>query len=241
MEQRHFDDEITLDLRQIFGIIKKYILLILSIPTLASLVAGVLVFFVFTPIYQAETTLIVRARATSQTGQVVHSDLLASRLLVRTYREIARSRTVAQEVLRTLRLDLTTEELSDMVDVTLRGDTEIISISVAHPDPRFAAQLANAVAESFRSNTMRIMDAENVTVVDAATVPRSPVRPRKLLTIVVAGFAGGMVGVGAAFVLSYLDNTFKRAEDIADHLGLPVLGVVPQFKEDDFAAARTGA
>lgn len=241
MEQRHFDDEITLDLRQIFGIIRKYILLILSIPTLAALVAGVLVFFVLTPIYEAETTLIVRARATGQTGQVVHSDLLASRLLVRTYREIARSRTVAQEVIHTLRLDLTTEELSAMVDVTLRGDTEIISISVAHPDARFAARLANAVAESFRSNTMRIMDAENVTVVDTATAPRAPVRPRKLLTIVVAGFAAGIVGVGTAFVLSYLDNTLKRAEDVRDKVGLPVLGTVPVFNPEDFAAEKARA
>jgi capsular polysaccharide biosynthesis protein len=238
MERRHLDDEITLDLRQIFAIFRRYILVILAIPTLATLVAGILVFFVLTPIYQAETTLIVRARATQQSGQVVHSDLLASRLLVRTYREIARSRIVAQEVITDLRLDLTTEALSDMVNVTLRGDTEIIAITVDNPDPRFAARLANAVAESFRSNTLRIMDAENVTVIDTATIPAAPVRPRKLLTLVVAGFAGGMAGLGLAFVLSYLDNTVKSVEDVRDKMGLPVLGVIPLFKPQDFTKAQ---
>jgi len=238
MERRHPDDEITLDLRQIFAIFRKYILVILAIPTLATLIAGILVFFVLTPIYQAETTLIVRARATQQAGQVVHSDLLASRLLVRTYREIARSRIVAHEVITDLRLDLTTEELSDMVNVNLRGDTEIIAITVDNPDPRFAARLANAVAESFRSNTLRIMDAENITVIDTATIPERPVRPRKLLTLAVAGFAGGMAGLGLAFVLSYLDNTVKSVEDVRDKMGLPVLGTIPLFKPQDFTKAQ---
>ncbi|MBS4055471.1 MAG: lipopolysaccharide biosynthesis protein [Thermaerobacter sp.] len=240
MERREFDDEVTLDLRQVFSIIRKYIMVILIIPTIAVSIAGISVFFILPPIFRAETTLIVRARASAQTTQVVHADLLASRLLVRTYRELARSRTVAQEVIDMLRLDISMGELSNMIDVTLRGDTEIIAITVENEDPYFAARLANAVAAAFRTNTIRIMDAENVTVIDTATVPELPVRPRKLLTMVVAGFAGVMAGLGSAFVLSYLDNTFKRPEDIEGHLGLPVLGAIPVFKKQDFAAEQAG-
>lgn len=238
MEQRFMDDEITLDLRQIFAIIRKYIFLILGIPTIAVLVAGTAVFFVVEPIYRAETTLLVR----NQTAAIItHADLLASRQLVRTYREIARSRSVADEVIRDMGLTLTSTELRAMVDVSLRGDTEIIAISVEHPSPHFAAQLANAVAAAFTSHTLRVMEVENVTVVDTAEQPDAPVSPRKLLTIVVAGFAGGMAGVGMAFVLSYLDNTFKRPEDIQDYLGLPVLGAIPSFKQQDFVREQVGA
>ncbi|MBS3873090.1 MAG: hypothetical protein KGZ92_03705 [Firmicutes bacterium] len=242
MERREFDDEVTLDLRQVFSIIRKYIMVILIVPTVAVVIAGISVFFILPPIFRAETTLIVGARSSAQTtGQVVHSDLLASRLLVRTYREIARSRTVAREVIDLLRLDISTDDLSSMVDVTLRGDTEIIAITVENEDPYFAARLANAVAMSFRSNTLRIMNAENVTVIDTATVPELPISPRKLLTMVVAGFAGGMAGLGAAFVLSYLDNTFKKPEDVQEHLGLPLLGTIPLFKANDFASEQVGA
>lgn len=240
MQRSYLEDEVTIDLRQVFAIIRKYLRIILVVPTLATLVAAVSVFFVLQPVYQAETTMLVMARGSTQTGQVVHSDLLASRLLVRTYREIARSRTVAQEVVTMLQIDLTAEELSEMVDVTLRGDTEIIAISVEDPNPWVAARVANAVAESFRSNVMRIMDAENVTVIDTATVPKTPVRPRKLLTTVVAGFAGTMVGFGLAFVLAYLDNTVKTVDDMRDKVGLPVLGTIPLFKNEDFAKERAG-
>ena len=91
------------------------------------------------------------------------------------------------------------------------------------------------------SNTIRIMQVENVTVVDTAVQPTSPIKPRKMLTILVAGMAGGMLGVGAAFVLAYLDNTFKRAEDIQQHLGLPVLGTIPLFKQQDFIREGVGS
>jgi len=237
VENRYIEDEMTIDLKQIWGILRKYYLLILALPTLAALLAGVLVFFVLEPVYMAETTLLVRSQTATQ---IVHSELLANRQLVRTYREIARSRSVAVEVREKLGLQQSPDELRGLVDVTLRGDTEMLAISVESTDAQFAAVLANAVAEAFRSMTLRVMQVENVMVVDRAVTPEIPVRPRKLLTIVVAVFVGGMAGVGLAFVLSYLDNTFKRPEDVEQQLGLPVLAAIPVFKAQDFVREQVG-
>jgi len=165
----------------------------------------------------------------------MYNDILANRQLVKTYREIARSRTVMDEVIRSQNLTgYNADQLRALVDVTLRGDTEIIAVSVEHKDPYFAARIANGVASSFKENTIRIMQVENVTVVDNAIAPDVPVKPRKMLTMAVAGFAGGMLGLAVAFVLAYLDNTFKTPEDVQQHLGLPVLGTIPLFKQQDF-------
>jgi len=237
VENRYIEDEMTIDLKQIWGILRKYYLLILALPTLAALLAGVLVFFVLEPVYMAETTLLVRSQTATQ---ILHSELLANRQLVRTYREIARSRSVAVEVREKLGLQQSPDELRALVDVTLRGDTEMLAISVESTDAQFAAVLANAVAESFRSMTVRVMQVENVMVVDRAVTPDTPVRPRKLLTIVVAGFVGGMAGVALAFVLSFLDNTFKKPEDVEQQLGLPVLAAIPVFKAQDFTREQVG-
>jgi capsular exopolysaccharide synthesis family protein len=44
---------------------------------------------------------------------------------------------------------------------------------------------------------------------------------------------GGLVtGTGLAFLLRFLDNTFKGSEDVERKLGLPVLGQLPQLKLD---------
>ncbi|MBS3938730.1 MAG: lipopolysaccharide biosynthesis protein [Peptococcaceae bacterium] len=239
MENRHLEEETEIDLRQIWGILRKYFLLILVLPLVAATVAGVSVFFIVAPVYRAETTLLVRNQAA--TTAITHADLLASRQLVRTYREIARSRAVAVEVKEKLGLQQSVQQLQAMVDVTLRGDTEVIAISVESTNPEFAALLANAVGEAFQKTTIRVMQVENVMVVDRAVTPEYPVAPRKLLSVVVAGLLGGMTAVGLAFVLSYLDNTFKKPDDVERLLGLPVLGAIPLFKVQDFAKEQVGA
>ncbi|MDP3058829.1 MAG: Wzz/FepE/Etk N-terminal domain-containing protein [bacterium] len=231
MNDNNREDEITIDLRQLFAIVIKNIGFILGIPLIACLTALVIVSYIMLPIYKAETTMLVKSQASTQ---IVYSDILASRQLVKTYREIARSRTIMQEVINNYNLNITPERLREMVDVTLRGDTEIIAISVENTDPQLAATIANGVADAFRSNTIRIMQVENVTVIDSAVAPDYPVKPRKMLTVVVAGFIGGMVGVGIAFIRTYLDNTIKTPDDVHSHLGLPVLGTIPVFKEQDF-------
>lgn len=56
-------------------------------------------------------------------------------------------------------------------------------------------------------------NASNVTVVDRALVPISPSYPRKRV-ILAGGVVGGLLlGVLAAFLLSYLDNTVRTPED----------------------------
>jgi len=36
-----------------------------------------------------------------------------------------------------------------------------------------------------------------------------------------------MVGLGLVFLVEYLDNTIKNADDVHRYLGLPVLGAIP--------------
>lgn len=71
--------------------------------------------------------------------------------------------------------------------------------------------------------------SSNVQVVDKGEVPQNPSRPRKALTLLVSMFLGLLGGIGGAFFLEYLDNTIKTPEEVQRHLGLPSLGVVPEF------------
>lgn len=47
--------------------------------------------------------------------------------------------------------------------------------------------------------------------------------------MVIAAVLGLMVAIGLAFILEHLDDTVKTAEDVRKHLGLPVLGNIPQM------------
>ncbi len=74
----------------------------------------------------------------------------------------------------------------------------------------------------------------NVSVLDAATEPRYPIRPRKKLNLLIGAMLGMFFGLSTAFFLDYLDNTFRTPDDIEKYLNLAVLAVVPKVGEEGF-------
>nr|MDP9021074.1 polysaccharide biosynthesis tyrosine autokinase [Actinomycetota bacterium] len=62
----------------------------------------------------------------------------------------------------------------------------------------------------------------------SASVPASPVSPRPARDAALAGVAGVLLGVGAAFLREQLDDTLKTKEDVDGAAApLPVLGLIP--------------
>ena len=57
--------------------------------------------------------------------------------------------------------------------------------------------------------------------------PTAPIKPNKVMNIAIAGVLGVMIGLFVIFLLEYLDNKIKTPQDIEKHLGLPLLGVIP--------------
>ena len=72
----------------------------------------------------------------------------------------------------------------------------------------------------------------NVSVLDEATEPRYPIKPRRRLNLLIGAMLGAFLGLSTAFFLDYLDNTFRTPEDIEKYLQLAVLAVVPKAGEE---------
>jgi capsular exopolysaccharide synthesis family protein len=90
---------------------------------------------------------------------------------------------------------------------------------------------------------MRVTAAQStddVVVSEPAEVPDEPVRPRVLLSTALAGVFGAMLAVGAAFLVEYLDDTIRTADDVSDVLGLGTLGAVARLRngEDTLVTLR---
>jgi len=73
------------------------------------------------------------------------------------------------------------------------------------------------------------MNSNSVDVVDSATVPPTPILPNKR-TDVIFGFIGGLlIGLFAAALLEYMDDTLKTSEEVEAISHLPTLAVIPHF------------
>ena len=71
----------------------------------------------------------------------------------------------------------------------------------------------------------------NVRIVDVAAVPERPVKPQRKQVVAIAAVLGLLAGLGLAFLRNSLRPGIKNADDIEQHLGLPVFATVPHSKE----------
>jgi succinoglycan biosynthesis transport protein ExoP len=89
---------------------------------------------------------------------------------------------------------------------------------------------SNVLIRLKETELMSRMNSNNMRVVDEASEPLRPVKPRVVLTIL-AGLVGGlMVSLALAFFVNYLDDSIKSQDDVETHLRLPFLGYIPNIK-----------
>ena len=86
--------------------------------------------------------------------------------------------------------------------------------------------------------------ANNVFVVDTATLPGGPSSPNMSRALFMALVLGLAAGVAAAFGLEYLDDTLRSPDDVERALGLATLGIIPKLEpgrspQDELADPRS--
>lgn len=72
----------------------------------------------------------------------------------------------------------------------------------------------------------RLQNTPNVVQVEKASAPGFPVQPRPVSNILLGAAVALVLTGGIAFAIEYLDDTLKTPGDIANVLGLPVVGYI---------------
>ena len=86
-----------------------------------------------------------------------------------------------------------------------------------------------------RQNELRVSSnshANNVRVIERAETPRAPITPTGRRTWLLSLAVGLVAAVGIAYALDYMNDTIKTPDDIARHLKLAFLGLVPSVRGD---------
>ena len=77
----------------------------------------------------------------------------------------------------------------------------------------------------------------NISVVQPASYPVKPIRPRKALNLALGLLMGVFGGIGFAFASEFTDHTFKTPEDIAERLRMTPLASVPRLPADRISSS----
>ncbi len=219
------NDEIEIDLKEIFFVLLgKAGIIILAGMVLALLtIIGTKVFI--TPQYQSSTKIYVLSQQ-NDLG-VTTSDISISTYLTRDCPEIIKSRTVMENVIAELGLDMSYNALNSKVSVETSSDTRIVKIVVKDADPYKARNIANAVRDAASVQITKIMNLEAVNVVDEANVPQAPASPSTMKNGFIAGVLGCFLAVAVILIQHFMNDTIRVSEDVERYLGVSVLGTIP--------------
>ncbi|RKQ34291.1 YveK family protein [Oceanobacillus halophilus] len=226
--------EETISLKEIFEVLKKRMILIISLTLGAAILAAVVSYFLLTPTYESSSQFIVNQKEQDPAAaQVTSNDIQTNIRLINTYNVIIKSPAILDEVIETLNLPYTTGALSEKINVASAQDSQVVTVTVTDENPATAVEIANTTVETFQNNIPEIMSVDNVSILTRAELSEnpSPVAPNPILNIAIAIVLGVMVGVGIAFLLEYLDNTVTTEDDVEKKLGLPVIGVISQVSD----------
>src|SRR5258706_9350508 len=72
----------------------------------------------------------------------------------------------------------------------------------------------------------------DVTVSTYSRLPRAPVGPARLRTIILAFILSLVAGIGLAFLLDFLDDTIKSVDDVDRYIHLPALALIPAGRNE---------
>lgn len=78
----------------------------------------------------------------------------------------------------------------------------------------------------------------NVELIEAAALPKAPVRPNKFGMVVKSLILAFVLGIGLAFFVEYMDETVRSPEDIETRVGIAVLGFIPRIRADRESADK---
>jgi succinoglycan biosynthesis transport protein ExoP len=127
------------------------------------------------------------------------------------------------------------EKLEAMVQGQGQNQLQLNSHKIAYDTIKRDAENNKAIHSNVlirlkETELMSRMNSNNMRVVDAATEPLRPVKPRIVLTILAGLIGGMMVSLALAFFVSYLDDSIKSQDDVETYLRLPFLGYIPNIK-----------
>lgn len=227
--EKYPEGEIVLPLGDLFQVIRRRLWVIL----LAMIVClGLAVGYSFQQItfYQASIKVLVGQKQGIATDPTQSPSLVA---LTPTLSEAVATRPVAERVVRSLDLTLSPETIIAGTSSEVIPDTQFLIISYTDTDPRRAQRIVNAIGDAFSEEVSEVspnVGAITATVWERAAVPQSPISPNPGRSGLIGLVLGGLLGVGLAFLLEYLDDSWQSAEEAERVSGVPTLGVIPELE-----------
>ena len=224
------EDEIEIDLLELFFALTAHWKSILISAVLAAVIAFGYRYYFVRPVYESNALLYVLTKSTSITSL---ADIQTGSNLTQDYLIVTKDRPVLEKVIDYLELPEDYEELEKKVEVENPNNTRFINIIVQDEDPERAKAICDQIANVASAFIAEKMDQDPPNLVKGGYADGKPVN-HGLIFYTLAGFAIGFVIAGILVVLQTIFNDdIMTPEDVENKVGIKVLASLPIEEEEE--------
>ena len=228
------EDRYGLSLKDVVRVLRERLLVILLV---AGVLTGLVVAFnqLQTPMYEASTkVLIVQERAGSAADQPLSSQVDGLQQLALVMTEVVDSRRMAQATINRLDLQIPPGKFVKHLSAEQVNETPFIEIKYEDSRPDRAQLIANTIPKLIPGQVSDVNVGTTgpiaAKVFDPAFAPSDPASPNPLRNGFIAMVLGLMLSVGLAFLLDYLDNSWRSLAEVERISGAPTYALIPPHK-----------
>lgn len=223
MEQKN--NEIEVDIKELLFILLEKIWIIILAGIIVAVAAGVISKTLLKPIYTSTSKVYVINRQSSE--RTTLSDLQTGTQLTKDYKILVKSRPVTEQIISDYNLNITHEQLSDMITVNTPADTRILEIIVKHQEPIMAKLIADSLADVSAERMVNVMEMEKVNIIEQGNLPTLPSSPNVKRNTILGGLVGVCLAAFIVILVTIMNDSIKNSDDIEGYLGITTLGVIP--------------
>ena len=226
-EMNQNDEEIEINLGELFQLLKKNIKMIFLSMLIGTLLLGVLTVFVINKKYESTSRLFLKPDVSE--GIADYSQINSNNLMVNNYVEMLKGNNIQSQVAKDLKIE--PEQVNQYLTISNETNTQIISITAKTNDAKLSKDIVDTTVDTFTQIARETLNVNNITVVDEAKIATDPVSPSLKLNLLIGAFIGAFVSIGYLFIKFMLDTHIHNKEEAEKYLGIPMLGSIPWFED----------
>ncbi len=238
MENEKFTEN-EINILDMLLILKKHIFKIVAAAVIVAIAALLYTNFMVVPMYRSTTQMLIKGL--NPEAMTIYPDSTSRIMLVNNSIEILGGTEVMLDVIDELSLELTPEMLQSCVSISSPVDTQVLKISVVHPDPVTAKDIAAKLADIAHSALAENVGVSALSTIEKAKTPTAPVSPNPLKNMVLGGFLGAVMSSAWFILVRFVNNKIYTAEDAERALGLTVFSSIPLVVSEEDASKKSAS
>ncbi len=221
------EDEMTIDLVELFRNVFKNIKLIIFLIVLFGAVGFGYTKFMIAPTYTASTSIYLTPQV-NESGSLDYNSQMSNSKLVSNVVNLLTQNNIMSEVAKNVGLE-SADQVRNAITVENESNTEVITITVKTTDPKLSKQIANNTVTTFINRMQKNLNVRNIEIVDKAKLSYIPSGPNVGKNAALSAVGGLVVGIAYTILQMLFDNRLRNKEDAEKYLGYPVFCVIPDL------------